>query len=659
MNISLRRPVAALAGCIAIALSACGGSSSSSSSGSSGGGGAIDTPPLTAPTISAPAENQSVVKDETATFKVLATGSALTYQWKKNGTDISGATSSSYTTPPTSIADNNTAFSVKVSNSAGSVNSAATLTVLDTAVAATITTQPADQSALTGQTATFLVKAAGTSLSYQWKRNGTDIPGATSSSYTTPATTLADNGTKYLVTVSNTEGQVASSAATLTVSDTAMAPAITTQPAAQSVTAGQTATFSVIATGTSLKYQWKKGGTDIAGATASTYTTPATSMADSGAVFTVVVSNSVGSVTSSNATLTVTAAVVVPVVVAPAIDTQPAAQTVTEGQTATFSVTATGTAPLTYQWKKNGTDIEGVTTSSHTTDATVLTDSGAVFTVVVSNSAGTVTSSGAALTVNPVVAPAITTQPADQTVIAGVAATFSVTATGTAPLSYQWKKNGTNITGGTGATTNTYTTPAMSYAGNSAVYSVEVSNSAGSVTSSSATLTVTKSSTAQSYGYVANASDGLYDKTECVQDNNTGLVWEGKTASPATSRLGSSTYTNYDGTGSAQKSDGTNPAQTEIDASTNSIGYKNSVNTSALCGYTDWRLPTKEELQGILASSGSTRIDTTWFPNTQAGDYWSSSPYVGYSYFALYVHFYYGHDSFNFRVSNFYVRLVR
>ena len=323
MNISLRRPVAALAGCIAIALSACGGSSSSSS-GSSGGGGAIDTPPLTAPTISAQAENQSVVKGETATFKVVATGSALTYQWKKNGTDISGATSSSYTTPPTTIADNNTAFSVKVSNSAGSVNSAATLTVLDTAVAATITTQPADQSALTGQTATFLVKAAGTSLSYQWKRNGTDIPGATSSSYTTPATTLADNGTKYLVSVSNTEGQVTSNDATLTVSDTAMAPAITTQPAAQSVTAGQTATFSVIATGTSLKYQWKKGGTDISGATSSTYTTPATSMADSGAAYSVSVSNSVGSVTSNNATLTVTAAVVVPVVVAPAIDTQPA-----------------------------------------------------------------------------------------------------------------------------------------------------------------------------------------------------------------------------------------------------------------------------------------------------------------------------------------------
>ena len=650
---------------MAIALTACGGGGSSSDS----AGGGTTTPPVEvpiAPTISAPPDNQSVVAGKTATFSVQASGSGtLSYQWKKNGTDIpTNATSSSYTTPAASIADNGAKYSVSVSNSVGTVTSnTATLEVVAKPVAATITTQPADQSVITGQTATFLVKAAGTSLSYQWKKNGTDIPGATSSSYTTPATTLADNGTKYLVSVSNTEGQVPSSDATLTVSDTAMAPAITTQPTAQSVTAGQTATFLVTATGTSLKYQWKKGGTDISGATASTYTTPATSMADSGAAYSVSVSNSVSTVTSNNATLTVTAAVVVPVGVAPAITTQPAAQTVTAGQTATFSVTATGTAPLTYQWKKNGTNIEGVTTSSHTTDATVLGDSGAVFTVVVSNSAGTVTSSGAALTVNAAaVAPAITTQPAALSIAAGATATFSVAATGTGTLSYQWKKNGTNITGGSGATTNTYTTPAMSYAGNSAVYSVEVSNSAGSVTSSSATLTVSKSSTAQSYGYVANASDGLYDKTECVQDNNTGLVWEGKTASPATSRLGTGTYTNFDSTGSGQSWNASGwviLTQDEIDASTNSIGYKNSVNTSALCGYTDWRLPTKEELEGILASSGSPWIDTMWFPNTQVSYYWSSSPNVGGTDLTWIVNFGTGVVGYNFRSYNNHVRLVR
>ena len=74
----------------------------------------------------------------------------------------------------------------------------------------------------------------------------------------------------------------------------------------------------------------------------------------------------------------------------------------------------------------------------------------------------------------------------------------------------------------------------MGYAGNGAEYSVVVSNSAGSITSSTATLTVNKTSTKKSYGYVANASDGLYDKTNACRTTTTGLVWEGKTASPAT-----------------------------------------------------------------------------------------------------------------------------
>ena len=288
---------------------------------------------------------------------------------------------------------------------------------------------------------------------------------------------------------------------------------------------------------------------------------------------------------------------------------------------------ATGTA-LTYQWKKNGTDISGVTSSNYTTPATSSADNGAVFSVSVRNGAGSV-SSTATLTVSDVaVAPTISIQPADQTAITGQTVTFQVTAGGTS-INYQWKKNGTNITG---ATSSNYTTPAMSYAGKGALYSVEVSNSAGKATSSSATLTVGKTSTPKSYGLVANASDGLYDATECVQDNNTGLVWEGKTDSLATSRRGIDSYTNYDDVNSAQKwysAAYVNPTQEEIDDSTNSIGYKNAVNTSALCGFTDWRMPTSDELQGILASGGSPRIDTAWFPNTQASYYWTSSPYVG------------------------------
>lgn len=87
--------------------------------------------------------------------------------------------------------------------------------------------------------------------------------------------------------------------------------------------------------------------------------------------------------------------------VAPTISTQPANQSVMEGATATFSVTAAGTAPLTYQWKKGATAITGATTSSYTTPATVAGDNGASFTVTISNSAGSVTSNAATLTVAP------------------------------------------------------------------------------------------------------------------------------------------------------------------------------------------------------------------------------------------------------------------
>src|SRR5438270_791773 len=186
-----------------------------------------------------------------------------------------------------------------------------------------------------------------------------------------------------------------------------VAPAITTQPASQMVTAGQTATFTVTATGTApVSFQWQSNGTAIGAAKIGRATTTATTAADNGDQFTVVVSNAAGSVTSSAAALTVNAALV-----APTITTQPASQTVSTGQTATFRVTAAGTAPLSYQWQKNGTAIGAATAARYTTPATTASDNGAQFTVVVSNAAGSMTSNAAALTVNAApVAPTITTQ---------------------------------------------------------------------------------------------------------------------------------------------------------------------------------------------------------------------------------------------------------
>jgi hypothetical protein len=209
---------------------------------------------------------------------------------------------------------------------------------------------------------------------------------------------MADSGSSYRVVVSNTKGSAMSGAVTLTVGATTVAPTIATQPANQTVTAGQTASFAVTANGTApLNYQWQKNGANINGATSASYTTPATATADSGSTYRVVVSNSAGTATSNAAALTVSAAAV-----APTITTQPANQTVTAGQTASFAVTANGTALLNYQWQKNGANINGATSASYTTPATTTSDSGSTYRVVVSNSAGTATSNAATLTVNAV-----------------------------------------------------------------------------------------------------------------------------------------------------------------------------------------------------------------------------------------------------------------
>jgi hypothetical protein len=166
-----------------------------------------------------------------------------------------------------------------------------------------------------------------------------------------------------------------------------------TQPQSQTVTAGQTATFAVTASGSGpFTYQWYENSMAVTGATSSTYTTAPTAMGDNGAVFTVTVTSAAGTVTSVPATLTVQA-------IKPAIAIQPASQSSTAGQTATFTVSATGTGPLSYQWYENGVPIRGATGSTYTTPPLTTGDNGAVFTVTVTNSAGSVTSTVATLTV--------------------------------------------------------------------------------------------------------------------------------------------------------------------------------------------------------------------------------------------------------------------
>jgi hypothetical protein len=291
----------------------------------------------------------------------------------------------------------------------------------------------------------------------------------------------------------------------------AVAPSITVQPASQTVTAGQTATFSVAATGTApLSYQWKKNNVAISGVNSSSYTTPAATSTDNGAQFTVAISNAAGTATSNAAVLIVN--------VPPSITAQPASQTVTAGQTATFSVTASGTAPLSYQWQKNGAAIGGATSASYTTPATTTADSNAQFSVAITNSAGSVTSNAATLTVT-AVAPSITTQPVSQSVTAGQTATFSVTAAGTTPLHYQWYNNGTAISGASSAN---YTTPATTIADNGAKFIVSISNVAGNVSSSAASLTVNPLLPTATYAFNEESGNTTSDASG---NGNTGTLF--------------------------------------------------------------------------------------------------------------------------------------
>ncbi len=427
---------------------------------------AITTPPVAV----------SVAVGGTATFTVAATGEpSPTYQWRKNTVAIEGATAASLTLSPV-LASDAANYSVTVSNSGGSVTSAAVALTVTGVV--TIDTPPAPLTVTVGATATFTVAASGSPApnSWQWKKNGTAIGGATAATLTLPNVQVSAAG-NYSVTVSNGIDTVTSTSAALTVNLADTAPAITAPPTAQSVDEGRTATFSVSATGKPTPtYQWMKNGTGITGATTATLTIATARTSDAGN-YAVTVTNYLGHVTSTPVALTVNN-------YAPTITTQPAPQRGEIGGIVVFSVTATGAPSPTYQWQKEGIAIAGANLATLTLTA-IQPSSAGNYRVVVTNSAGSVISDAAALTVN-TYAPTLTTQPSSRTVNTGATATFSVTATGSPVPSYQWQKDGADIAG---ATNSSLALPnvQLSSAGN---YRVQVTNSAGSLFSEVAVLTV-------------------------------------------------------------------------------------------------------------------------------------------------------------------------
>ena len=247
-------------------------------------------------------------------------------------------------------------------------------------------------------------------------------------------------------------------------------PAITTQPADLTVAVGDAATFTVAATGAPpLTYRWRKGETLLEGATENSFTIPAAQIADAG-LYSVVITNAVGTTTSRDATLAVQPPS------APQITVGPLAQTVVSGHPATFTATASGVPAPTFQWLFNGIVIPGATSSSHTINLTTPGHAGR-YSVVARNSIATATSAEAILVVE--FAPYFTLIPADVTMAAGGPVNWSALGEGVPAPTFQWRRNGVDLPGFTSAN---FHLPQLSVA-DAGTYTVVIRNSVGSLES--------------------------------------------------------------------------------------------------------------------------------------------------------------------------------
>jgi hypothetical protein len=266
---------------------------------------------------------------------------------------------------------------------------------------------------------------------------------------------------------------------------------IINQPSNASASLGFTVQLQVTATGSgNLAYQWYFNGTalsnssTISGATSSTLSLSSFNANEIGSYY-VVISNPSGSITSQ------TVYVAQPI----SITSQPSAQTVIAGSKATFTVTASGTSP-TYQWYFNNSPISSATNAIYTITNTQTSNVGSYY-VVVTNALGSVTSQNISLSL---LNPLITSQPQSTSTSLGSTVTLNVASTGLGNT-YQWYLNGTAITGATSSNL-TLTNVQTSDAG---TYTVVVTNAYGSITSSSAVLSISNT-TASNPGRLINLS---------------------------------------------------------------------------------------------------------------------------------------------------------
>ncbi len=458
----------------------------------------LSVTPLAAPLITQHPPSFSLLPGQSGSLGVgLLNSNGTSYQWYKDGSAVSGATSNYLSLSGEPVAAGT--YHVVVTNSVGSATSEDAVVTVDTnSTRPALTYQTGSFAVSTGSNAYFNINIA-SGATVKWKQNGVEIPSATSTYLYVQAN--ATNLGAYTAEVTASTGTVTSRPMNLTLSDGASPPRIRSAPYSRTVGEGNNLSLSANVSGTpTLTYQWKKDGTNIPLANNSSLSISNFSSSNVGA-YTLTVTNDYGTVTSPAAQLDLLADT------APIITSHPASFAISSTDAwVSLNVGTYSSSTVTYQWSKDGSLIAGATGNYYYPSGSDRTGS---YTVTVTNSAGSVTSQPAIITVaNIPTGPAVTTQPTDVTVYAGETATFSIIAEGTGTLSYQWRHNGTAITGATGTTCTVSASDATA-----GTYTVLVTDSAGTISSSAATLTVTPAEapaiTSHPSGVVAIASQSV------------------------------------------------------------------------------------------------------------------------------------------------------